>query len=154
MEKMLTELCHELNNYFWREKIQGKFVISGGEISVSALTLLDGQYFRIVGSVMNDGVHKYPATDLIDEEFEGSIWSMAVPQTVVDLASDIEEWNNLYGGASSQAMSPFNSESFGNYSYSKSGASSGSASGSSNPNSWQSVFASRLNKYRRLRGLP
>lgn len=151
MEKVLTELCHELNNYFWRQKIQGKFKIEDGSVSIPVLK--DGQYFRIVGSIFNDGVHKYPASDLADEEFEGAIWSMAVPQTVIDLASDIARWNELYGGSDSSAMSPFNSESFGNYSYSKSGASSSSGS-SGNPNSWQSVFASRMNKYRRLRGIP
>lgn len=151
MEKVLTELCEELNNYFWRQKVQGNFVIENGTLTSSILK--SGQYFRIVGSVFNDGVHQYPATDLIDENFEGAIWSMAVPQTVIDLASDIAEWQSLYGGASSTAMSPFNSESFGNYSYSKSGASSGS-NGSGNPNSWQAAFSSRMNRYRRLRGMP
>lgn len=154
MEKMLTELCHELNNYFWREKISGAYEISGGSIDISALPVQQGQYFRIIGSVFNDGVHKYPATDLTDEKFEGAIWLMAVPQTVIDLASDIAEWNELYGSASSEAMSPFNSESFGNYSYTKAGASTGGSSGSGNPNTWRSVFAARLNKYRRMRGLP
>ena len=154
MEKMLTELCHELNNYFWREKIQGHFVISNGEINVSALPLQNGQCFRIIGSVFNDGVHRYPAYNLVDEEFDGAIWSMAVPAAVIDLASEIEEWNSLYGGASSQAMSPFNSESFGNYSYSKSGVGTGGSSGTGNPNTWQSVFAARLNRYRRIRSMP
>lgn len=151
MEKVLTELCEELNNYFWRQKIQGTFTIEGGSITVPALK--DGQYFRIVGSTFNDGVHQYPATDLTDEEFDGAIWSMVVPQAIIDLASDIAEWQNLYGGASSAAMSPFNSESFGNYSYSKSGATAGS-SGTGNPNSWQAVFSTRMNRYRRLRGMP
>lgn len=151
MEKVLSELCHELNNYFWRQKIQGHYVIEGKTITVPSLQ--NGQYFRIVGSVFNDGVHKYPATDLTNEEFDGAIWSMAVPTEVIDLASDIAAWQALYGGADSTAMSPFNSESFGNYSYSKAGASAGS-SGSGNPNSWQAIFASRMNKYRRLRGLP
>ncbi len=153
MERMLTELCHELNNYFWREKIQGRFVISNGAINIKSLPLQEGQYFRIIGSVFNDGVHKYPAYDLKDEEFDGAIWSMAVPAAVIDLASDINEWNTKYGGADSAAMSPFASESFNNYSYSK-GASTGGSNGLVNMNTWQAVFASRLNRYRRLRGLP
>lgn len=74
---------------------------------------------------------------------------MAVPSTVIAIASDINEWQTLYGGADSSAMSPFNSESFGGYSYSKSG--SGNANSGSNA-SWQDVFGGRLNKYRRLRG--
>lgn len=153
MDKSLTELCGELNNYFWRAKIQGKFVIRGGSLVPSNATdnLQDGQYFRIVGSVFNDGVHKYPASDLTDEEFDGAIWSMAVPQAVIDLASEIQAWQAKYGGAESPAMSPFTAESFNNYSYSKG---SGGTSGTVDPNSWQAVFGSRMNRFRRLRGCP
>jgi hypothetical protein len=147
MELILTEVCEYLNNYFWQKKITGSFTISGGSIEIPALN--NGQYFRIIGSTFNDGVHLYPATDLTDEEFEGAIWAMAVPATVIAIASDIKEWQTLYGGASSSAMSPFNSESFGGYSYSKSG--SGNANSGSNA-SWQDVFGGRLNKYRKLRG--
>ena len=146
MEKMLTELCAELNNYFWRQKSVGAFKIEDGSIDVPFLK--DDQYYRIVGSTFNDGVHKYPSMDLKDEEFEGAVWSMAVPQAVIDLASEISDWIDKYGNA---VMSPFNSESFGNYSYSKGSVSAGS-SGSGNPNTWQAVFATRLNKWRRLRG--
>ena len=149
MEKVLTELCTYLNNYFWVAKRNVKLTISDGTFTADFLK--QGQYFRIVGSLFNDGVHKYPATDLKNEEFEGSIWSMAVPLTVIDLASEIGEWQTKYGSVDSASMSPFTSESFGNYSYSK-GSASSSAEG--NPNGWQSVFASRLAPYRRLRGLP
>ena len=147
MELMLTEVCEYLNNYFWQKKITGAFTIEEGSIQIPALK--EGQYFRIIGSTFNDGVHLYPAKDLTDEEFEGAIWAMAVPATVIAIASDINEWQTLYGGADSSAMSPFNSESFGGYSYSKSG--SGNANSGSNA-SWQDVFGGRLNKYRRLRG--
>lgn len=147
MELILTEICDYLNNYFWDKKINGKFTISGGSIDVPALK--DGQYFRIVGSIFNDGVHIYPATDLKDEEFTGSIWSMAVPSTVIAIASDVADWQTKYGNVNSEAMSPFNSESFAGYSYSKSG--SGNANSGSNIG-WQDVFGGRLNKYRKLRG--
>lgn len=147
MELILTEICDYLNNYFWDKKIDGKFTISGGSIDVPALK--EGQYFRIVGSIFNDGVHIYPANDLKDEEFTGSIWSMAVPSTVIAIASDVADWQTKYGNVNSEAMSPFNSESFAGYSYSKSGSGSGN-SGSNN--TWQDVFGGRLNKYRKLRG--
>lgn len=152
MEKTLTEICEYLNNYFWRTKRLGKITISGGTFTADYLK--EGQYFRIIGSVypQNNGVHIYPATGLHDEEFEGSIWSMAVPQAVIDLASDIDAWKAKYGAADSAAMSPFNSESFGIYSYSKDSGSSSSNGVSAN--SWQAVFAARLDPYRRLRGLP
>jgi len=147
MELILTEICEYLNNYFWEKKISGNFTISDG--AIDAVGLKDGQYFRIIGSTFNDGVHIYPATDLKDEEFEGSIWAMAVPATVIAIASDIKEWQTKYGGADSDAMSPFTSESFAGYSYSKSG--SGNANSGSNI-TWQDVFGGRLNKYRKLRG--
>ena len=147
MELILTEICEYLNNYFWEKKISGNFTISDG--AIDAVGLKDGQYFRIIGSTFNDGVHIYPATDLKDEEFEGSIWAMAVPATVIAIASDIKDWQTKYGGADSDAMSPFTSESFAGYSYSKSG--SGNANSGSNI-TWQDVFGGRLNKYRKLRG--
>jgi len=150
MEKVLTELCAYLNNYFWRTKRNVKMTISGGTFTVDFLK--NGQYFRILGSDLNDGVYKYPVTGLKDEEFEGQIWSMAVPQTVIDLASEIGNWQAKYGSVDSENMSPFNSESFNNYSYSKDSA--GSSANGLNSNSWQAVFATRLIPYRRLRGMP
>ncbi len=147
MELILTEVCEYLNNYFWEKKNSGNFTISDG--AINAIGLKEGQYFRIVGSTFNDGVHVYPANDLKDEEFNGSVWSMAVPQTVIAIVSDISEWQTKYGNIDSEAMSPFASESFAGYSYSKSG--SGNANGGSNI-TWQDVFGGRLNKYRKLRG--
>ena len=149
MEKILTEICEEINNYFWRTKRNVKLTISGGTFTADFLQ--EGQYFRIKNSIFNEGVHKYPATDLTDEIFEGEIWSMAVPQAVIDLASDITAWQEKYGNVDSPAMSPYTSESFSVYSYSKN-ASSG-ANGEADSNSWQGVFASRLNKWRRLPNL-
>ena len=150
MEKTLTKVCEYLNNYFPRIERQGRFVIAGGVITLpESLKLKEGQYFRILGSDLNDGVYKYPATKLNDEEFTGAIWSMAVPVTVIDLASEIEEWEKLYDGVDSPANSPYNSESFGNYSYSKGYASQSGA----NSGTWQAVFGSRLAPFRRLRNV-
>lgn len=143
MELVLTEICEYLNNYFWVKKIEGTFKIEDGEIEIAGLK--EGQYFRIMGSTFNNGVHLYPTSDLNDEEFKGSVWLMAVPQTVISLAGDIAAWQDKFGQATSNAMSPFNSESFSGYSYSKNG--SGGAM------SWQDAFASRLNKYRKVRGI-
>lgn len=147
MELVMTEVCDYLNNYFWEKRIRGTFSIEDGSVTIPALK--NGQYFRIIGSTFNDGVHIYPATDLHDEEFEGTIEAMAIPAVVIAIASDIKDWQTKYGGANSAAMSPFNSESFNGYSYSKSG--SGNANSGSNV-TWQDVFGGRLNKYRKLRG--
>ena len=138
---MLTELCAELNNYFLAHKEQdihfGTYTIEDGSIDVDFL--LDGQYFRIVGSVLNDGVYKYPVADLVDETFEGAIWAMAVPKAVIALASDIESWSEENA---SVLDSPYTSESFGGYSYSK-------ESGAGGGLTWKDHFGSRLNKWRK-----
>ena len=142
---MLTELCQELRNWFERKKFFGTFTIENGQIVVPEGSLQDGQYFRIVGSMFNDGVHKYDAEDeLHDEIFEGAIWSMGVPPAVVDLSERISEWVEKYGDSVS---SPYSSESFGGYSYSKATAGQGSAN--SGP-TWQSIFANELNRWRKI----
>ena len=147
---MLTLLCQELHNWFDRNQPKwfGKFTItSDGTISFdgSGFELKDGQYFRIVGSTFNDGVHMFPASDAVAEVFEGSVWGMAVPPSVVSLATQIQQWIDKYGGVDSVAMSPYNSESFGGYSYSK-----GSTGGSDGAGTWRSVFASELRPWRKL----
>ena len=113
----LTELCQELRNWFERDKFFGEFTIENGAIIVPDGSLQDGQFFRVIGSVFNDGVHKYgeDADELTDEVFEGAIWSMAVPPAVIELSERIKEWSNQYGDSVS---SPYQSmsEAFGSYS--------------------------------------
>ena len=143
---MLTELCQELNNYFDKERHVGTFTIADG--TIAADFLVPGQYYRVVGSIFNDGVHKYGSEDLTDETFKGAVWALAIPAAVINLAAEIAEWQRKYGGADSAAMSPFQSESFGGYSYSKGSAGvTGSGVGTVG---WQSAFRSRLNRWRKL----
>lgn len=148
---MLSELCREIKNWFDKSRYFGDFVISGGSIisrNDGTMGLQDGQYFRIIGSVFNDGVYQYPTTDLHDESFEGAVWALAIPKEVIDLSNEIDAWKDKYGGIDSQAMSPYQSESFGGYSYSKGGG--GASDGSSLAGTWQGAFASRLNKWRKI----
>ena len=138
---MLTEICAELRNWFVVPNgvhIQ-TYTISGGSIAPLEF-LQEGQYFRIIGSVFNDGVHQYPASDLTDEVFYGAVWSMAVPHAVIDLAAEIEEYNKSDAGKAS----PYISENFGGYGYTKATGSNGKVL------TWKSVFADALNRYRKL----
>ena len=138
---MLTEICAELRNYFEvpNGRHFGTFTISGG--SIAPLDFLqEGQYFRIVGSVFNDGVFQYPAASLTDEVFEGAVWAMAVPPTLIALSAEIEEYCNSDAGKAS----PYTSESFGGYSYTKATDSNGA------PVGWQKAFASRMSRWRKL----
>lgn len=142
----LTEICENLKNYFLHEVNSGTFTIVSGESPLDSL--LDGQYFRITGSVLNDGVFQNTPEDLANlrsEKFKGEIWSMAVPRDFEQLCDDINAWREKNEAVDSAAMSPFNSESFGGYSYSKGGSSSGDGG-----TSWQNQFRSRLNTYRRI----
>jgi len=154
---ILDEICRELNNWFdenpkngSNNRFFGSFIINEGTLDLSEIDIKNGQYFRIVGSTFNDGVYRYPASGLTDEEFFGAIWLMAVPPSVIALAGEIEAWQDKYGGVDSVAMSPFTSESFGGYSYSKGNRSSGSGANLTS-GTWQGVFASRLNKWRKIR---
>ena len=137
---MLNKLCRELKNWFEKSKKFGTFTISGG--SITGVEIAEGQYYRIIGSIFNDGIYKYGDSQvtLKDETFDGAVWLLAIPKEIEELAAK-------YGTLDSAALSPFNSESFGGYSYSKSGNGSG---GSTNPNGWKSAFADELNRWRKL----
>lgn len=146
---MLTEICADIKNYFTYEKDKhiGDFAIVNGMLVPPFDIPTD--YIRIVGSHLNDGVHKLSDADLVDEPlFHGAIWVMSPPAAFLQLVAEISEWQTKNGALDSAAMSPFNSESFGGYSYSKSG---GGSAGVSTGANWKSAFASRLNVYRRIR---
>lgn len=140
---MLEQVLEYLHNYFIipHGVHEGVYTITDGKLDLPFL--LKGQYFRIFGSVFNDGLHQYTdgmALHLTDETFDGTIWALAIPRAVTELASEIEAWE-----AKNAADTPFVSESFGGYSYSRATNSKGQPSG------WQDVFASRLAPYKKLR---
>ena len=118
----------------------GTFTIKDGGITLPFLA--DGQYFRICGSVFNDGLHQYNVLSLVDETFTGTIWSLAIPKAVIELADEIQKWQEKNGEAS---VSPYQSESFGGYSYSKAtDAETGGAV------TWQSAFKQQLSAWRKI----
>lgn len=143
---MLEEILNYIHNYFEVQIVKGDFIIKNGSLDTTApkVRLQNGQYFRIVGSVFNDGIYKFPADGLTDEAFTGEVWAMAVPPAVVALSEEISNWMDKYGDAMN---GPFQSESFGGYSYTK--KSSGS-SGGVDASDWRSVFGSRLNHWRKI----
>lgn len=141
----ISELCTELNSWFECEVISGTFTINGGVLDVDFL--LDNQYFRVVGSVFNDGVHKFSVDELTDETFGGEVWAMAVPPDVISLVADINDWEEKNTAA---INSPYSSESFGGYSYSLVGQSDNSGSATSTGATWQAKFRTQLNKWRKV----
>ena len=141
---MLEQVLTHLHNWFQSGIYADAYTIQDGNITLPFLQ--NGQYFRICGSVFNDGLHRYgPDMPLLeDETFDGAVWALAVPKAVVELAGEIAAWQKKYGAV---IESPYTSESFGGYSYSKaSGAGDSTGSGS-----WQAAFRAQLNPYRKLR---
>ena len=138
---MLEQVLMHLNNWFLVPGgiHEGTYTIEDGGITLPFLA--NGQYFRICGSVFNDGLHQYPAGDLKTETFDGAVWALAVPQAVIELATEMETWETKNGEA---AAGIYQSESFGGYQYSKQTASDGGQL-----TVW-SVFRKRLNQWRKL----
>lgn len=142
---MLEAVLTHLKNWFVvpRGVHEGIYTIKNSTLELPFLQ--NGQYYRICGSVFNDGLHKYGETAdiLYDETFSGAVWALAVPKAVVDLAEKVEEWQTKNGEA---VTSPYSSESFGGYSYTKATDSKTGAVAT-----WETVFRSQLNPYRKIR---
>ena len=139
---MLEQVLRHLNNWFLVPDgiHSGEVTVQDGSITLPFLQT--GQYFRVMGSVFNDGLHQYPEQDMTDETFDGAVWALSVPKSVISLADEITVWKEKNG-----TPGPYTSESFGGYSYSKATNASGVAVG------WQDVFKSRLNTWRRIGGI-
>ena len=158
MEEMLFEVCHFLRNYFERDRYVGEFSIVNGQLTgqyfdgmSNGEMDLDGvSYIRIINSRKNDGIWKLPVVgnELQDEVFDGGVWTMYVPAAVLSVIDEITSWQQKYGGADGALNSPYASESFGGYSYTK--AAGGSADGNGGGTSWKDVFGSRLWQWRKL----
>ena len=151
---MLEQVMRHVRNYFIKDHYIGEFSISGGMLSPHDF-LIEGQRFYITGSFLSDGVYTYhsdgikndnddEAVSLPDEDFSGVVYALAVPPTFIALVKEIEEWVGKFGDT---ATSPFQSETFNGYSYSKiyTGVNS-----EVNSSTWQGVFRSRLNQWRKV----
>ena len=142
---MIAQICAEVKNYFVQRDVDihaGNYTIANGEISPVPFVQV-GQYYRIVGSALNDGVYQRGVDDLqlTDEEFFGSVWSMRIPKDFLALCDEIQAWQT----ANAEALSgPYQSESFGGYSYSRGTSASGGAW------TWKDQFRNNLNAYRKL----
>ena len=136
---MLSEILAYLRNYFVVETHEDTFEIVGGVLPLGLLQ--KGPYFRIIGSVFNDGVYcNDDNLKLTDEIFTGKIEALAIPPDLIKLADEI----TAYMQSDEAKPTALTSESFGGYSYTKATDSSGAAA------SWQTVFAARLRRWRKV----
>lgn len=138
---MLETVLNHLHNWFpvAGGARAGTFIIVSGSLPLT--NVLDGQYYKIEGSVFNDGLHKYGDAEdkLTDETFTGRIIPLAIPKTVIKLADEIKVW------CESNPVSDKISESFDGYSYTRGTDGNGGASGG-----WQAAFRSRLNAWKKV----
>lgn len=133
---MLEKVCREIRNYFVKSVHTGRFVIENSAIQLPFL--VEGQYFRVEGSVLNDGIYQYPATSLQDEAFSGRIVAMAIPPAFLELVEKIKDFD------AKNVVSPYTSESWGGYSYTRATDGNGQAVG------WKTAFAKELNAWRKI----
>lgn len=150
VSESLTDVCKELNNWFDRgRRLFGTFTVSNGKLSGFDERLKPGQFYRVIKSAFNDGVHSYgDAGDILtDETFDGAVWIMFVPPNIIRLAKDIADWREVYEAKDSPALSPFAMESYKGYMYQMRGGMTDAGAGTQ---TWQSVFAARLNAERKF----
>lgn len=139
----LEQVLGSIRNWFVRDTFEvSDCEISGGSLPDS-VPVPDGVWYRVQGSYLNDGMHLKGAEDegLTDETFDGTITTHVIPKALLAVVEEIGEWQGKYGAA---AASPYQSESFGGYSYTKGSQSSAASDG------WQAAFAGRLNQWRKL----
>lgn len=147
---MLEQVCDYIHNYFVIRDHPGTYTISNGQIELESIA--EGQRFRIRGSALNDGIYTYHSDRytndddddvalLSDETFVGNVEYLGIPAGLMTAVGQIKAWEEKN---KTVLDSPYTSESFGGYSYSKATGSNGDAL------SWHSAFARPLNRWRKI----
>lgn len=103
----VPELCEFTHNYFDREDepISGTFAFEPDTVPDG---VVNGQYFRVIGSIFNDGVHKAGDADLTAETFTGRVQPMRVPPAFVALALTITEYDKAIPAGGKYTSQSFN----------------------------------------------
>lgn len=136
---MLETVLNHLHNWF---EIRGAARAGTWSIVSGALALdfvQQGQFYKIEGSVFNDGLHRYPDENLVNETFTGFVIPLAVPKSVVSLADEIKAYCDKNPATDKV------SESFGGYSYTRGTDGNGRVTGG-----WQTAFRDRLNLWKKV----
>lgn len=135
---MLEQILAYLHDDFAKQTLpEQEWTITDGTMEVPGA--LPGQYVRIIGSVLNDGVYQYPLTGLTDETFTGTVRLLAIKKAVLEMVPEIEAW------CEKNQPTAFTSESFGGYSYNRATDASGVPAG------WHKVFGPQLAPYRKMK---
>ena len=151
---MLTWICQYLRNWFDVDSAHNRLKYWSGEITISSgklqgLDLVEGQYFRIIDSLLNDGVHN-TEDNLTDETFTGIVQSMRIPPDLISIDTEMEA---LMADENFQKAlkSPYQSESIlGVYSYTAKTAGASGNTGNNTSSMLISIFGDRLAPWRKI----
>lgn len=100
---MMYQIMQSINNFFERTAEAGTFQITEGKISNLKAKYIQGQYVRIMDSIMNDGVFKIKSVQedgsieldgsTTNEEFTGYIVGLAIPKSFIELTEKMQEYD-------------------------------------------------------------
>ena len=137
-------VMRECRNFFESGYLKTTFTISGGAISPAAL-FRPGMYIAVEDSMFHNGVFRVGEggaldgvpTGVFDETFTGRVYFLNPSSGFLSLCEEIARFiEKTPSGA-------FQSESMGEYSYTRAGGKSGAVL------TWQQHFADDLREYRR-----
>lgn len=132
---MLGRVLAYLRNYFEQGGVEGTF-----NVTKEGVEGVEARFIRITGSMLNDGVYDLEEANAFTEEtFTGRIDFLAIPKALQCTVKSIEKWS----AEDADRRSPYTSESFGGYSYSRKTNADGSWS-------WKDEFADELKQWRKL----
>lgn len=133
MAVSIAAVMRHVRNYFERGCVEGEFAVSGGVLTPAP----NAPFFAVEGSMCHDGVYRPgEMKEAPQEKFTGKVWLLCPPDDFLQLCEEISAFDDANPASAMQ------SESFGEYSYTRGGDSS--------KQTWAAVFASKLNSYRRM----
>lgn len=138
-------VMRECRNFFETGYLKTTFTISGGAIAPAAL-FRPGTYIAVEDFMFHNGVFRVgeggvlegvPA-GVFDETFTGRVYFLAPPAGFLSLCEEIARF------CEKTPQGAYQSESFGDYSYTRAGGKSGGIL------TWQEHFSQQLSEYRRM----
>lgn len=144
---MLEKVLYHLHNWFVRERLElGDASISDGQLPEEAAEAVPvGAYYRIQGTLLNDGLYLRGEEELRDEESDMVVSVLAIPRPLLSLVDEIDAWQQKNGAATD---GPYYQEQFGDYKYTLKGFSTyGSANGI---DGWRLAFRDQLTPFRKM----
>lgn len=143
----MEDIMFKCKNYFYKFKEYGDFKIVGNKLMNTKGTYFQGQYIRILNSVMNNGVYIILEVkedgiildgDLTTEVFNGVVCGLAIPKGFIKIARKIEGFDNA------NRVTNITSESVTGYSHSRATNSQG------NVMRGYDIFKDDLRPYRKM----